>query len=356
MSAIEQCSRTMHAVRRADTGDFAACKMLSTPLRIDNPRSGLVRPPCCFLAAALAIFFVAMPACAGLLAEGQTIRVIPFGLRDADKPMIEATIAGKQGMLMFDNGTPDMLFLNRGALDLPGGRFVARGFAASGQPIEVQAHTAPRIDIHGQPLTMPGPVRSGDFAFTAPALGNDFLGFIGTKMVEGDAFVLDYARRILVVLKAGKDGSLPVASPKASDVAATVRFLIWPGEQPTIAASLGSLPIVTDFDTGDSGTLYVTAASQEMLRKQKILVPRGGRWRLHGLTVGGVVFNPTTVRVVEAGGSRDFRTAGPADQLRLGASFLAANPCLWNFPARTLTFLKPDAAFLSNLADPGDQG
>lgn len=304
------------------------------------------------IAGALA-FAVALSANAGLLGENQAIRSIPFLLRDVDKPVIEATIAGRKGVLMFDNGTPDVLFLNRAALPLPKGQLVARGYAASGQPVEVQEHTTPRIQIAGQTLVMPDRVRSGDFSFTAPAFGDDYLGFIGTKMIEKDAFLLDYARRKLVIFKVSKDGTLPMASPQDSDVVAAVRFLIWPGEQPTIAAALGTLPIVTDFDTGDSGTLYATAATRARLTDQRLLEPDGERWRLHGLAIGGVIFNPTTVRLVEAGGPQDFRTAGQADQLRLGASFLSTHPCLWNFPAKTLTVLKPEAAFLNDLAISG---
>jgi len=306
------------------------------------------------LAVALA-FVIALPAYAGLLREDQAIRSIPFTVRAGDKPMVEATVAGKKGVMMFDNGTPEVLFLNRAALALPKGQVVGRGFATSGQPIEVQVHPAPRIEISGQALTLPGTVHSGDFAFTASGLGSDFLGFIGTKAIEKDAFLLDYARLRLVVLKAGKDGSLPVASPRASDVMVSVRFMIWPDEQPTLAASLGTLPVITDFDTGDSGTLYATAATREELRKQRLLEPDGDKWRLHGVNIGGVVFKPTTVSVVEAGGTQDFRKAGQGDQLRLGASFLSANPCLWNFPAKTLTFLKPDAVFLTDLAMSGDK-
>lgn len=307
----------------------------------------------CSLAVALAFVF-AFPAYAGLLGEDQAIRSIPFSLRDADKPMIEVTIAGKKGVMMFDNGTPDTLFLNRAALPLPKGQVVGSGHAASGQVIEVQVHPAPRVEISGQLLTLTDPVPSGDFGFTASGLGHDFLGFIGTKMIEKDAFLLDYTRRKLVVLKAGKDGSLPVAPPRAADIAVSVPFTIWPGEQPTIAASLGALPIITDFDTGDIGTLYVTATTREQLRKQRLLVPDGEKWSLHGLNIGGVVFKPSTVHLIEAGGEQDFRTTGHADQLRLGARFLAGNHCLWNFPARTLTFLKPDAAFLNELAISGE--
>ncbi len=296
------------------------------------------------------VLATALPANAGLICEGQVIRSILFSLRDADKPMIEATVAGKKGVLMLDNGTPDFLFLNRATLSLPKGKFTGRGFAASGQPIEVQVHQTPPIQIAGQSLVMRDQVRSGDFGFTAPAFGDDFLGFIGTKMVENNAFLLDYARSNLVIFRVNKEGTLPIAPPQASDVVAAVHFLIWPDEQPTIAASLGTLPIVTDFDTGDSGTLYATPVLRKRLSEQNLLEPDGERWWLHGLAIGGVIFSPIKVRIVEAGGPQDFRKAGQADQLRLGASFLSTNPCLWNFPAKTLTFLKPEAAFLYDLS------
>ena len=297
------------------------------------------------LAAALAL-----PANAGLLREGQAVRVIPLSIRDGDKPMVEASIGGRQGVLMFDNGTPDLLFLNRAALALPEGRYLASGLAASGQAVHVQAHPAPRISIAGQPLDLSGDVRSGDFGFTAPGLGTDFLGFIGTPMVADDAFLLDYRHRRLVVVPAGGDGGLAGGSPGAAGGVGGVAFMLLPGEQPTIAASVGTLPFVTDFDTGDSGTLYANAATRDRLRGQGLLEPDGDRWRLGGLAIDGVGFAPTLVRLVIAGSPQDVRKTGHIDQLRLGARFLSANPCLWNFPARTLTFLKPDAAFLDALA------
>jgi hypothetical protein len=293
---------------------------------------------------------ITLPASADLLAPGQVIRAIPFELRDGDKPMVRATVAGRSGVMMVDNGTPDAVFLNRSALPLNDGRFVARGSAASGQAIEVRAHPAPPMQIAGQPCTPADTVRSGDFGFTASGLGDDFLGFIGTGMVEPLAFVLDHTRRHWVVMRPGADRSLPVAPPQHADIVVSVPFLIWPGEQPTIAASLGGWPVITDFDTGDGGTLYLTATTRERLAAQGLLMPEGDHWRLHGLTIGSVRFDPTPVRVVDAGSAQDVRTTGHADQLRLGAQFLAAHPCLWNFPAKTLTFLAPDAPFLRKLA------
>lgn len=296
---------------------------------------------------------VAMAHAAGLIADGQAVRVIPFTVRDG-KPMVDASVAGRKGVLMLDNGTPDALFLNRDALPLGKGKAVGRGAAASGQSIDVVSHAAPAVAIGGRALALNGPVRSGNFGFTKSGLGADFLGFIGTPMVERQAFVLDYARRRLTLLRVDPDGALPLPGPQATEVMAELRFLIWPGEQPMVAATLGGLPILTDFDTGDGGTLYLVPATRERLLAAGVLRAEGERWRLSGLVLGGVRFDDTLVNLVEAGGAQDLhrRRVGQPDQLRLGAAFLAQYPSLWNFPARSLSFFKPGAPFLGTLDGP----
>ena len=323
-----------------------------TTIRVLPPRRRM-RRRAAHIALSLSLLWALAPAWGanpGLLREGQAARAIPLTIRDGDKPMVDASIGGRTGVLMFDNGTPDLLFLNRAALTLPAGRLLGSGFAASGQVIQVQAHAAPPIAIAGEPLALSGDVRSGDFGFTAPGLGEDFLGFIGTPMVADAAFVLDYRRRLLLVLQADKQGALAVTGPPAGDVVVSVPFMLLPGEQPTLAAAVGTLPILTDFDTGDSGTLYASTATRDILLAQRLREADGDRWRLGGLAIGGTGFAPTLVRLVITGSPQDVRATGRIDQLRLGARFLAANPCLWNFPARTLTFLKPDAGFLATVA------
>jgi len=166
--------------------------------------------------------------------------------------------------------------------------------------------------------------------------------------VQHNAFVLDYARRQWVIFRVDERGVLPVR-PSPADVRAELRFLMQPGELPTVDALLGSLPLITDVDSGDGGTLYASVATHALLRQQGLLAPEGELWQMRGLSMGGVAFGSTVVRWVEAGGPEDVRPAGQADQLRLGARFLAANPCLWNFPAQTLTFLRPEAVFLRDL-------
>lgn len=286
----------------------------------------------------------------GLLADGQPWRVVPLTLRDG-KPMVAATVAGRPGVLMLDNGTPDALFLNRDALALAPGPVVGQGQAASGQAVTVQQHPAPAVSIAGQPLVHPAPLRSGNFGFTRTGLGDDFLGFIGTPMVEGQAFVLDLGRRRLMVMQPGADGALPVPAPAAAEVLVALRFLLWPGEQPLVAGQLGGEPVLVDVDTGDGGTLYATPALQARLLAAGVLQAAGPQWRLRGLALGGVLLDDTLVQVVDSGGPHDHRgrQIGQPDQLRLGAAFLARHPSLWNFPARTLTLLKPDAAWLRRL-------
>jgi hypothetical protein len=251
---------------------------------------------------------------------------------------------------MLDNGTPDTVFLNRDALKLSLGQFVARGSAASGQAIEVHAHRSPEVLIGQQAVPIAGTVRSGNFGFTASGLGADFLGFIGSKMLAQDAFVLDYAAGLLSVIRVERGHALAITPPASAETRVTVPFFLWPGEQPTVAGALGDLPLLIDFDTGDAGTLYLTPASRKRLEQQGRLTAKEELWRVEGLALGGHRFDPITVRLVEASGPQDFRTVGRADQLRLGAHFLSSNPCLWNFPAKTLTFLEPRAPFLLGLA------
>jgi len=149
----------------------------------------------------LSLLLSALTAQAGLIADGQVLRSIPFSVRDGQKPMLAAKVGEQSGVLMLDNGTPDALFLNREALQLSDGQFVARGSTASGQAIEVHAHRSPQVRIGQLAAPMAATVCSGNFGFTASGLGADFLGFIGTKMLERDAFVLDDAAGVPSVIR-----------------------------------------------------------------------------------------------------------------------------------------------------------
>ena len=297
----------------------------------------------------LAIFYIFCSpiACASLLEENQNIRTILFTMRDNEKPMIEAVIAGKKGVLMFDIGTPDLVFLNRDALNLPIGRDIVRGHASSGQSINVQDHPTPLIKIDNLQVNLPAHIRSGDFRFTESGLGVDFLGFIGAKMIEKDAFLLDYATKRLLIMKLDSKGELLTNTPQSSDIKTIANFTISINGLPTIAASIGDLPIITDFDTGDSSTLYASQYLLKILSEQGNLKPENEFWRLSGLKISGKSFNSTLVKIVETKSEQDFRTGGYPDQLRLGSKFLSANPSIWNYSNKSVLFILPQAKLLT---------
>lgn len=295
--------------------------------------------------AALALGLVAGPGMAGLLGEGEVSREIPFRVMDG-KPMLPVTVAGQDGVVMFDLGTPSALFLNRGAADLAEGPEVGRGFAASGQEIVVQLHDAPAVTLAGQAMALPPKVQSSDFSFAEGAYGADFFGFLGLPAVADHAVLLDYDRAVLTVFALDVDGGLPVRVPAPKDVIVDLGFLLFPEELPLTVGRVGEVAVQVSFDSGDSGTAYLTPATRARLEAAGLLVEGAtGLWELSGLTLGGELMVPTPVALIEAGGPEDGRPNGQPDELRLGAAFLASVPTLWNFPTRRVTLLRPGAAF-----------
>ena len=227
----------------------------------------------------------AAPAFAQLLPEGQDRREIPFPVVDG-KPMLAVTVNGQPGQMMLDNGTPEAVMLNRDAAELPPVQEVARGTAASGQPIIVMLHDAPVLLVEGQEMALPAKVVSGDFGFVEAGFGPGFMGFLGPPAVEANPFLLDYARRRLVLLREGTFALTP------KDIRGEVVFSYWKGEQPTTAVQIGDQAMLVDFDTGDNGTLYLRPESQEALVKAGLLSGGPDLWSLASIRLGATEFGP----------------------------------------------------------------
>jgi hypothetical protein len=283
-------------------------------------------------------------ASAQLLGPDQSIREIPFTIR-SDRPMIQGKVGNVDGVFMLDNGSPFPIFLNRDAVQLDEGSSQVRGKASSGQGIEVRTHAAPPVTINGMRVILPKQIESGSLGFTRSELGADFLGFIGLEMIRHNAFVLDFAHRKMTILRTDEQGKLAVAAPPNDAILTRAYFIDRGGLLPTIAGAVGSLPILIDFDIGDSGTAYLRPTTRDMLQSGGALKEERGHWSLTGLRIGNQIFGPIPIDMIEAGGPEDTRDAGSVDQLRLGATFLASHPTLWNFPAKTITFLRSGYAY-----------
>lgn len=298
-----------------------------------------------YLCAALLALW-AGPALAQMLAEGEDRRTVPFTVMDG-KPMLPVTVAGQDGVMMFDLGTPSAVFLNRGAAALPPGPEVGRGFAASGQEIVVQLHEAPEVAVAGQVLPLSGQVRSGDFSFAHGVYGADFMGFLGLPAVADHGVLLDYGQSALTAI-AVREGGMAVPPPEGADVIARLDLLLIPEELPMAVGRIGEVPILVTFDTGDVGAAYLTPGTRARLAAAGLLVEGAtGFWEVSGLTLGGALMLPAPVALIEAGGEADMRRVGQPDELRLGAAFFATYPTLWDFPARRLMILRADAAILT---------
>lgn len=291
------------------------------------------------------VALLALPASAQILPEGQNWRELPFEVV-AGKPLLTVAVNGAKGRMMFDNGTPEVLFFNRDAAALGAGNFAAQGHAASGQKITVNLHDAPQVEIAGLPFAAPAKVSSGDFGFAELAFGSDFMGFIGAPMVEPWAILLDYNRTTLTILRTDPEGALTVAAPAPTDIVAEISFAMAPGEQPTMAGFIGQMPIAIDLDTGDDGTIWLRPETRTRLLAAGLLQANGDGVTLKTLSLGGAAFSDLPLRLVEAGGPADLRPYPGSDFLRLGGRFFAGYPTLWNFPAGSFAILRPDAAFL----------
>lgn len=305
----------------------------------------MIRPPV-LASSALALLMLSGTAQADLLPDGMALRELPFGLIDG-KPMLAVQVGGQTGVMMFDNGTPAAVFLNREALALPPGQEVGRGTAASGQEIIVQMHPAPEVVVAGLPMATENPARSGNFGFAEAAFGADFLGFVGMPAVQDHAILLDYDRQVLTVARVGPDGRMALPTPPAADVLADVAILLLPEELPMVVGAVGAVPMLLSFDTGDSGTAYLTPSTAAALQEAGLLTPvADGRARLEGVALGGAMIGAVDVNLVTAGGPQDMRGAGQPDELRLGAGFLADHPMIWNLAAKRITLLRQGSAYL----------
>lgn len=290
-------------------------------------------------------------ASADLIPEGASSARVPFDLVEG-RPLIAVDVDGTRGRMLLDNGTPEKMFFNRDALPLAVGAELGRGRAASGQQIVVRRADAPRVSIGGRSIGLPAQVSTGNFGFMHAAFGDDYLGFIGTPFLQKDAFVLDFGGRVITFLRVDAAGTLPLAPPTAAELLVEVNFALHPGGLPVTAGVVGGIPMLVEFDTGDSGTLYLRPETRRQLAAAGAIPAEGEQVVLSRLTLGGACFRQLRVSLLTAGGAADFRPTGPTDLLRLGADFLAQQPSLWNFPARRLSLLVPDSGFMKAIARP----
>jgi hypothetical protein len=286
--------------------------------------------------AALAAVLLALAALPGaaqsLLAPDEAAREIAIEF-SGGRVFLPAVVASSPGVMMFDTGTADAIFLNRDAVALPEGQVLGRGLTASGQWIEVRGHPAPPIVLAGRAAGLQT-VRSGNFGFVQDQLRPDFLGFAGAGLLEGVAFQPDLDAG---VLRLWRSDALPKALRSAHVWQPMGRV---PGGLPRLEGRIGGAAIAVELDSGDGGTLYLTEARAAALRAAGRLIEGAEGAVLRDFTVAGQPLTGFALRLVMAGGPEDHRETdtdmGAGDAVRLGAGFIAACGGVWDFGANRL--------------------
>ena len=225
-----------------------------------------------------AILMLALEGCAtvggtatGSVADdlrAQGVVELPIEIRQGHV-LVAGHVNGRPGRFMLDSGTPFRFFLNRGVVPLAVGPEVGRGRAGSGQAIVVhEALDLASLQLAGHaelPAAHSAPasgVRAADFSFLQPLIP-DFLGFVGAPWLAGQVFSLRFAPAQMLLADAGQADRLLQGSARVT----LVRFEGQDGPLPYATFQLGPINLRALFDTGNPGTLQLTADTHARLVK-----------------------------------------------------------------------------------------
>lgn len=263
---------------------------------------------------------------------------------------LSGEVNGTSGKFMLDTGTRDSVVLNDHLLSLGGGEQKGQGQVGSGQSYSRVLHPCVnRIGLRGAPEQQRlANIESNNLDFIENDITPDFLGFLGYDAFAGYSFKLDYARLTLTFYKADKGERLP--SLEGETVLATLPFTTRKRpNDPFISVTLGGVPFVAAFDTGQSGTLEMSQQTRNSLIARKILIPLPGKdedgnavYRIEQLKLpNGLTVSLPALPISEPGSIADKGIGITEDKaIFLGYLFLNQFKSVWDFPNHTLYLLQ----------------
>lgn len=259
--------------------------------------------------------------------------------------LIDGAVDGRRGKFMFDTGTEFPFFLNNHYLPLAKDSRIGEGHAASGQPMVLYRQRAPVAIEIGRDVRLdavPGLIHT-DWQFLEAAYTPAFLGSIGHGFNRDYVFVIDYDAQTIAFHPYGQDAAALARVIDPARVVATLPFTPngVDGKMPEVAIRIGDETITAFFDTGNLGTLELTAATQARLERQGRLQISASPYTygayaarrvasLNGLSHAGQALHDVR--------GLSFSTA-PHDRVGLGHAFLRQYVTVWDYRARTLTLL-----------------
>lgn len=252
-------------------------------------------------------------------------------------PFIAGRIAGVGGKLMLDTGYAHALTINEHRVPVGEALTVGKGHFGSGQAFVARLVRRVR-DVRIGPLGF-GAVTwvAAQDARLLETITPDFLGWFGYEAWAGHALKLDY-RRLRATFHPHGAGDYLAGERVVAELAFTTRKL---PNHPIIAAQLGEQPLVTVWDTGQYGALFISAADKARMLAAGRLTPsatEAERFDLHGLRLGpGLVVDIAAVEVE----TTPFAAAGPIGiteprVLTIGYGLLRHHKTVWDFDRRRL--------------------
>lgn len=246
--------------------------------------------------------------------------------------LVAGQVNGQPGRFMLDSGTPYRFFLNRNAVPLTVGPELARGRAGSGQAIVVHAAldvAALQLAGHAELPDTDAPPASGmqaaDFGFLQQLIP-DFLGFVGAPWMAQHVLALRYAPAQLLLADADTGAD---RLQQGSERVTLIHFAGQDGALPYALFQLGGIHLRALFDTGNPGSLQLTAEAHARLTQAGALhcnagppvtcVPLALHHGPHLLESDAL---PLTI--------------GADNRIVLGAGLLQRHVSVWNLRAGTL--------------------
>jgi hypothetical protein len=271
---------------------------------------------------------------------------LPFHLVDG-LILIDGEVEGVPGKFMFDTGTQFPFFLNNHRLPLAKDTFLAQGTTASGQELVLYTQNEAIDWIELADQIRFEQVRSlphTDWSFVEAALVPDFLGTLGHGFNGNYLFVIDYDAQTIDFYSLEQTESVLATSLDPDRILATLNFVPTDekGNMPGVELTIGDRAIAGVFDTGDHGTLELTAATQKALVEAGYLTVEPAdylygtyepytRCRLTGLQYGDqTLADLHNLRLI----------TGEENRLMLGYQFLKNYVTAWNYQNQTITLLK----------------
>ncbi|TCP64617.1 hypothetical protein [Sphingomonas sp. PP-CE-1G-424] len=247
-------------------------------------------------------------------------------------PFVDGSIAGFPGKLMLDTGSEQALTINDHRVPLAGGRPIGKGHFGSGQTFAVRIIPEAR-DIRVGNLSFPrATLVAAQDARQLEAITPDFIGWFGFDAWADHALKLNYRRSIATFYAGGPEAYLD-GEHILANLSFETRNL---PNHPVITAQIGTMPVVTAWDTGQYGTLFTSEVGKRRLLTEGRLTPsrtKPGTFDLHGLRIGGHVMPDVPAIAVE---TTPFAAAAPIgltepDILTIGYGLLRQYKTVWDY-------------------------